>query len=39
MAGGTAYMTFTVEVSDASRLTAVLRQVTQVPGVRHARRR
>jgi len=39
MGGGTAYMTFTVEVSDASRLTAVLRQVTQVPGVRHARRR
>jgi GTP pyrophosphokinase len=39
LAGGTAYMTFTVEVSDASRLTAVLRQVAQVPGIRHARRR
>ncbi|MBL0088810.1 MAG: bifunctional (p)ppGpp synthetase/guanosine-3',5'-bis(diphosphate) 3'-pyrophosphohydrolase [Ideonella sp.] len=39
MTGGTAYMTFTVEVSDASRLASVLRQVTLVPGIRHARRR
>ncbi|MEK8052129.1 bifunctional (p)ppGpp synthetase/guanosine-3',5'-bis(diphosphate) 3'-pyrophosphohydrolase [Ideonella sp. DXS22W] len=37
--GSTAYMTFTVEVGDATRLNAVLRQVAQVPGVRHARRR
>ena len=37
--GATAYMTFTVEVGDATRLAAVLRAVAQVPGVRHARRR
>ncbi len=37
--GSTAYMTFTVEVADAHRLAATLRQVAQVPGVRHARRR
>jgi GTP pyrophosphokinase len=37
--GGTAWMTFTVEVGDASRLSQVLRQVMQVPGIRHARRR
>ena len=36
---GTAHMSFTVEVGDATRLAAVLRQVTQVAGVRHARRR
>ncbi|MBP6674771.1 MAG: bifunctional (p)ppGpp synthetase/guanosine-3',5'-bis(diphosphate) 3'-pyrophosphohydrolase [Vitreoscilla sp.] len=37
--GKTAWMTFTVEVADASRLAQVLRLVTQVPGVRHARRK
>ena len=37
--GSTAYMTFTVEVGDATRLNAVLRAVAQVPGIRHARRR
>jgi len=37
--GATAYMTFTVEVGDATRLATVLRAVAQVPGVRHARRR
>jgi GTP pyrophosphokinase len=37
--GGTAWMTFTVEVGDAARLAGVLRQVAQVPGVRLARRR
>jgi len=37
--GGTAWMTFTVEVGDAARLASVLRQVAQVPGVRLARRR
>ena len=37
--GPSAYMTFTVEVSDAHRLAAALRQVMQVPGIRHARRR
>jgi GTP pyrophosphokinase len=37
--GPVAYMTFTVEVSDAHRLATVLRQVAQVPGVRTARRR
>ena len=37
--GGTAFMTFTVEVSDANRLGAVLRVVAQIPGVRRARRR
>jgi GTP pyrophosphokinase len=39
LGGGTAHMSFTVEVSDASRLASVLRQVAQVPGIRHARRR
>ncbi len=38
-AGSTAYMTFTVEVQDAHRLATALRQVAQVQGVRHARRR
>ena len=38
-AGGTAYMTFTVELADATRLAAVLRAVAQVPGIRYARRR
>jgi len=37
--GGTAYMTFTVEVADAARLGATLAQVCRVPGVRAARRR
>ena len=37
--GPTAYMTFTVELGDATRLAAVLRAVAQVPGIRHARRR
>jgi GTP pyrophosphokinase len=37
--GGTAWMTFTVEVSDAGRLSQVLRQVAQVGGVRQARRK
>ncbi len=35
----TAHMSFTVEVGDATRLASVLRQVAQVAGVRHARRR
>ncbi len=34
-----AWMTFTVEASDATRLTAVLGEVRQVPGIRHARRK
>jgi len=38
-AGGTAFMTFTVEVADATRLAAALVQVRRVPGVRSARRR
>ena len=37
--GSTAFMTFTVEVADAGRLVTVLRDVAQVSGVRHARRR
>ena len=37
--GGTAFMTFTVEVADAARLGATLAQVCRVPGVRAARRR
>ncbi|MBI3367169.1 MAG: bifunctional (p)ppGpp synthetase/guanosine-3',5'-bis(diphosphate) 3'-pyrophosphohydrolase [Burkholderiales bacterium] len=37
--GRVAQMTFTVEVGDTTRLTTVLRQVAQVPGIRHARRR
>nr|WP_315238151.1 bifunctional (p)ppGpp synthetase/guanosine-3',5'-bis(diphosphate) 3'-pyrophosphohydrolase [uncultured Albidiferax sp.] len=36
---GTAWMTFTVEVADAARLTKVLGIVSEVPGVRSARRR
>jgi (p)ppGpp synthase/HD superfamily hydrolase len=36
---GTAWMTFTVEVSDAGRLNKVLGIVGSVPGVRSARRR
>jgi len=36
---GTAWMTFTVEVSDAARLARVLGVVAEVPGVRSARRR
>jgi GTP pyrophosphokinase len=35
----TAFMTFTVEVPDATRAAQVLRQVTQVAGVRRANRR
>jgi GTP pyrophosphokinase len=37
--GGTAWMTFTVEASDAARLGQVLAHVARVPGVRHARRK
>ncbi|PXW98046.1 GTP pyrophosphokinase [Sphaerotilus hippei] len=36
---GVAYMTFTVEVTDASRLSQVLRQVAAVPGVHDAKRK
>ncbi len=36
---GVAWMGFTVEVSDASRLSKVLNQVAELPGVRSARRR
>ena len=36
---GQAFMTFTVEVSDASRLGKVLVLIREVPGVRSARRR
>lgn len=36
---GTAWMTFTVEIADAARLTQVLGVVTAVTGVRSARRR
>jgi GTP pyrophosphokinase len=36
---GTAWMTFTVEVSDAARLARVMAVVAEVPGVRSARRR
>jgi GTP pyrophosphokinase len=36
---GTAWMTFTVEVSSAGRLTKVLGTVAELRGVRHARRR
>ncbi|MBV9892040.1 MAG: bifunctional (p)ppGpp synthetase/guanosine-3',5'-bis(diphosphate) 3'-pyrophosphohydrolase, partial [Rhizobacter sp.] len=35
--GGTAFMTFTVEIADASRLAAALALVCRVPGVRSAR--
>ncbi|MGV8826584.1 RelA/SpoT family protein, partial [Methylibium petroleiphilum] len=37
--GGTAWMTFTVEVGDSSRLAQVLAQVARVGGVRSARRK
>jgi GTP pyrophosphokinase len=37
--GGTAWMTFTVEVADSVRLAPVLALVARVPGVRSARRR
>ena len=37
--GGTAWMTFTVEVTDSARLAAVLAQVARVDGVRSARRK
>ena len=37
--GGTAWMTFTVEVSQSGRLQQVLGSVANVPGVRLARRR
>ena len=36
---GTAWMTFTVEIADAARLTHVLNTVASVAGVRSARRR
>ena len=37
--GKTAWMTFTVEVADASRLKQVMSQVARVAGVRHVRRK
>jgi len=37
--GGTAFMTFTVEVADASKLAAALALVCRIAGVRTARRR
>jgi GTP pyrophosphokinase len=37
--GGTAWMTFTVEVSDSARLQHVLGLVAQIGGVRAARRK
>ncbi len=37
--GGTAWMTFTVEASDAGRLAQALAHIARVPGVRHARRK
>jgi GTP pyrophosphokinase len=37
--GSTAWMTFTVEVTDTSRLAPVLAQIHRVAGVRHARRK
>jgi GTP pyrophosphokinase len=37
--GGTAWMTFTVEVSDSARLSQVLTQVARIGGVRAARRK
>jgi GTP pyrophosphokinase len=36
---GTAWMTFTIEVSDAGRLMKVLSVVADLKGVRSARRR
>ena len=38
-AGGTAFMTFTVEVADAAKLAGALALVCRIPGVRSARRR
>ena len=35
----TAWMTFTVELGDVARLSAVLAQISRVAGVRHARRK
>ena len=37
--GATAWMSFTLEIGDAARLAAVLREVERVSGVRRARRR
>ncbi len=37
--GSTAWMTFTVEVTDTARLGVVLGQIKRVAGVRHARRK
>jgi GTP pyrophosphokinase len=37
--GGTAHMTFTLEMADMARLSGVLRQIQQLDGVRFARRR
>jgi GTP pyrophosphokinase len=37
--GDTAWMSFTLELSDASRLTKVLRELCDIPGVRSARRK
>ena len=37
--GGTAFMTFTVEVAGAARIAAALADVMRVPGVRSARRK
>jgi GTP pyrophosphokinase len=37
--GSTAWMTFTVEVTDTARLGPVLAQIHRVAGVRHARRK
>ncbi len=36
---GTAWMTFTVETTDTTRLTKVLKQIGRIAGVRHARRK
>ncbi len=38
-AGGTAWMTFTIELGDTERLPKVLGQVARISGVRQARRR
>jgi len=37
--GDTAWMSFTLELSDATRLTKVLRDLCAIPGVRSARRK
>ena len=37
--GGTAWMTFTVEVADSARLAQVLSMVARISGVRSARRK